>query len=119
MERAFEERDAGVARGDELTLRQAAEKGWLAVVQATDDRLARHGVHVPSNEEQHVRRKEILEGLGPEGERLSEEYTSLEQGLHGDFFYGSAASNPVRLGRWLERARRYVESATGHKVVGH
>ncbi|MDE1819556.1 MAG: hypothetical protein KGI98_01740 [Euryarchaeota archaeon] len=108
------ERERRAAR-DELHVREAAEKAWLAVVQATDQYLlGRHGVRAPQDETAHLFRKRTLRDQGEE--ELKEEYNALEGLLHGDaFYFGDVGEVPSLMGR----ARRYVERTTGHKVGAH
>lgn len=97
---------------DELHTRQAAEKAWLAVVQATDEYLLRHhGIAVTQDAYAHLTRKRSLRSAGAEA--LAEEYNALAGLLHGDAFYLGDFTDLPRL---MQRARIYVERATDHKV---
>lgn len=98
---------------DELHLRQAGEKAWLAVVEATDNYLLRHhGIRIAIDSSPHQARKRALRAVGADA--MVEEYNALSGFLHGDVFYFGELTELPRL---MVRARRYIEKATGHKVA--
>lgn len=109
MEVAEEERREAK---DDLHLRQAGEKAWLAVVQATDEFLSRRqGILPPEDAGAYVARKQALRGIGASD--LAEEYNALSGLLHADVFcFGDLSQLPSL----MARARRYVDRATGLKV---
>jgi hypothetical protein len=110
--RAIEELTRAKASGDELGVRQAAEKAWLAVVEATDQYLLRnHNIRVSPDERAHSERRRYLHMLG-KGD-LERNYGYLSQTLHGDIFYLGEPVSPGRMRGFLEEAATFVEETTG------
>jgi HEPN domain-containing protein len=110
LEEAEQELAEGVRESNAVKIRDAAEKAWNAVVQATNALILRLLGKVPSS---HFERRKMLtrlEELYPEVERLGlrDRYSARERNLHELVFYeGIIDVEEVR--RELEKARRYVD----------
>ena len=97
---------------DQLGVRQAAEKAWLAVVEATDWFLADgHNIRVDADERAHLQRRKYL--LSLDRGDLERTYSHLAQTLHGDVFYFAEPFDPATLRRFFEEAAGFVEETTG------
>lgn len=93
-------------------MRQAAEKAWLTVVEATDLFLAaKHNVRVHADERAHAERRRYLRDLN-HGD-LERAYSYLSQTLHGDIFYFGEPIKPATLRGFFEEAADFVEKTTG------
>ena len=95
IQRADEEYRKAAPSKDLLGLRDAAEKAWLAVVQATDEYLARkyHKVIEPGPDAS-AERVLILTTRGHYD--IVQQYRNLRDGLHSTCFYGGACSASVQ-----------------------
>ena len=111
FERALDELHAAREEKDALGIREAGEKAWLAVVEATDRFLARHGVHVELGPRAHFRRRSALPMLGRDV--LRREYYVLSESLHGDLIYADESMPASDLDALFEEAARYLESTSG------
>jgi hypothetical protein len=110
--RAVEELAEARTRSDRLKGREAAEKAWLAVVEATDRYLARKGIVIPEDRTAHSQRRRALYTLGRDGLRRT--YSDLAISLHGDVFYfDDPGVSPKELDALFADAARYVEEMTG------
>jgi hypothetical protein len=105
---------------DDLRLREAAEKAWLAVTEATDHYLGQRGVTFPSDimpAEMHRFRRTNLEERKEKGDTdaatVLGDYLDLRDSLHGDCFYGGACGPPGYLHNRLNDARAYIVRLTG------
>jgi hypothetical protein len=96
------------------SLRDAAEKAWLAVVDATDRHLARQGVTVEVGVRGHAQRKQAL--IRSEQFALLNRYAALRDELHGDCFYGGDCEPESYVRRKLAEAGDYVTELTGCEV---
>jgi hypothetical protein len=93
--RALDELSAAKQRNDELGIRQAAEKAWLAVVGSTDLFLLReHNLRVSGDDRSRAERRRFLQDVN-QGD-LARTYRYLAQTLHGDIFY---LGEPVTAGQ--------------------
>lgn len=109
--RALDELVDSQQRGDSLGVRQAAEKTWLAVVEATDLYLARmHNIVVPMDRTAHVERRRFLRDTG-RGD-LAIRYGHFSETLHGEIFYFGELVSSATLRTLLEDAADYVEQTT-------
>jgi uncharacterized protein (UPF0332 family) len=110
LERARQELEQALKDGDSITLRDAAEKGWNAVVQATDALLIRKGFPPsPSHRERRQalielsRRDEKTKALG-----LKDRYMAREETLYESCFYeGLCFPDLVR--RELDMIEDYIK----------
>lgn len=84
--------------------REAAEKAWLAVVEATDAFLAKKKVYIIKGPEAHKDRRDKLKMLGYRD--LAGQYSIFETDLHGDCFY--SICDPQELAIQLEKVQRFV-----------
>jgi hypothetical protein len=100
----------GLAKGDQVKVRDAAEKAWNAVVQATDHAMGRHGRTPMPGRDAHRDRRDFLEEIGhPE---LSQRYSYFADRLHGDVFYGGASLPPSRLRQLLDDVEDYLRQVS-------
>ena len=111
--RALAELSEARAKGDTLGVRQAAEKAWLAVVEATDWYLENeHGIKVVQDDQAHRVRREYLRMY--DRSDLEETYIVLSQRLHGDIFYMGAEVRSADVRRYFQTVAGYVEETTGY-----
>jgi len=99
------------AGGDPVRVRDAAEKGWNAVVQATEALIyALAGVRPMSHYERRValmdleRRRDDVRDLG-----LRDRYMSRYKILHGEAFY-EGIIDPEEIILEFERVKEYIEA---------
>jgi hypothetical protein len=99
------------AGGDPVRVRDAAEKGWNAVVQATDALIhALAGVRPMSHYERRValrdleRRRDDVRDLG-----LRDRYMARYKILHGEAFY-EGVIDPEEIILEFERVKEYIEA---------
>ena len=110
LDNAHVELDDGLRLGDQVRIRDAAEKAWNAVVQATDHLMQAHGRIPLPGREAHRARRDFLEETGhPE---LAQKYTYFAERLHGDMFYGGAMLPAQRVRQYLEEVRDYLDRAS-------
>ena len=109
--RAVEELEEARHRSDRLKSREAGEKAWLAVVEATDRLLRSKGIRIGPGPRAHVERRAALTTLGLDDLRRT--YSDLAESLHGEFFYFDEGDSGRALDALFEEAARYVEEATG------
>jgi hypothetical protein len=110
VEEALKEFKVGVENNDAIRIRDAAEKAWNAVVQATNALILYYLGKTPSShwERRHLLRE--LERVKPEVESLGlrDRYSARERNLHELVFYeGVIDVNDVEFE--LEKAKTYVE----------
>lgn len=99
--------------GDELKIRQAAEKGWGAVVQATNALLVKKGMKVPKGTR---RREDLLFEIQDKDKKiknlnLGEKYGYLLRSLHSDCFYDGDISIK-RIERDLRKVEEYINAVS-------
>jgi len=117
VEEALREFRDGVANNDIVRVRDAAEKAWNAVIQATNALILHYLGKTPSSHWERRRLLRELEREKPEVESLGfrDRYSARERNLHEIVFYeGLVDINDVEFE--LEKARRYVEDA--RKLLG-
>jgi uncharacterized protein (UPF0332 family) len=117
VEEALREFRDGVANNDIVRVRDAAEKAWNAVIQATNALILHYLGKTPSSHWERRRLLRELEREKPEVESLGfrDRYSARERNLHEMVFYeGLVDINDVEFE--LEKARRYVEDA--RKLLG-
>ena len=117
VEEALREFRDGVANNDIVRVRDAAEKAWNAVIQATNALILYYLGKTPSSHWERRRLLRELEREKPEVESLGfrDRYSARERNLHEIVFYeGLVDINDVEFE--LEKARRYVEDA--RKLLG-
>lgn len=111
--RAVRELDDARAKSDRLQAREAGEKAWLAVVEATARFLAEHNIIVEQGPRAHVGRRTGLTNLGREDLRRT--YSDLAESLHGEYFYADEGDTGANLDALFAEAAQYVENVTGEK----
>jgi len=109
LERARQELEEGLRVGDQVQVRQAAEKAWNAVVQATDSAMAAHGRTPLPGRDAHRDRREFLESIGRAD--LAREYAYFSERLHGDIYYGGERVAPEAMRRYLDEVEAFVRHA--------
>jgi len=117
VEEALREFRDGVANNDIVRVRDATEKAWNAVIQATNALILHYLGKTPSSHWERRRLLRELEREKPEVESLGfrDRYSARERNLHEMVFYeGLVDINDVEFE--LEKARRYVEDA--RKLLG-
>ncbi len=105
-----EELEAGLSRGDQVKVRDAAEKAWNAVVQATDFVMQRNGRSPLPGPAAHRDRRDFLEGIGRRD--LAQKYTYFAEVLHGDVFYSGATLPMPRLRQYLDEVEDYIQQVS-------
>jgi len=117
VEEALKEFKVGVENNDAIRIRDAAEKAWNAVVQATNALILYYLDKTPSSHWERRRLLRELERVKPEVESLGlrDRYSARERNLHELVFYeGVIDVNDVEFE--LEKTRRYVEDV--RKLLG-
>ena len=110
--RALDELSDAWSKGDDLGVRQASEKAWLAVVEATDSYLlAKHNISVPLDRTAHMERRKYLRATD-RGD-LEVTYGHLADTLHGDVFYFGESVGKNTMRTFLEEAADFIEQTTG------
>jgi uncharacterized protein (UPF0332 family) len=110
IEEALKELKVGVENNDAIRIRDATEKAWNAVVQATNALILCYLGKTPSSHREGKRLLRELERVKPEVESLGlrDRYSAREGSLHELVFYkGVVDVNDVEFE--LEKAIRYVE----------
>jgi hypothetical protein len=117
VEEALKEFKVGVENNDAIRIRDAAEKAWNAVVQATNALILHYLGKTPSSHWERRRLLRELERVKPEVESLGlrDRYSARERNLHELVFYEWVIDvNDVEFE--LEKARKYVEDV--RKLLG-
>ena len=110
LELAREEAKAGFASGDMRRVRDAAEKAWLALLQATDAAMERHGVFPDPGARAHLTRYEFLEDMGRRD--LSGQLHAFADRLHGRYFYWGGVPNEAGMKVALDEVETYLRRVT-------
>ena len=100
----------GLEEGDEIKVRDAAEKLWNAVVSAANALVLHYTGVVPASHWERRRMLEKLEDTVPEVEKLGlrDRYGARERYLHMMTFYDGIVDEEM-LRREVVKAKRYVE----------
>jgi hypothetical protein len=117
VEEALKEFKVGVENNDTIRIRDATEKAWNAVVQATNALILYYLGKTPSSHWERRRLLRELERVKPEVESLGlrDRYSARERNLHELVFYeGVVDVNDVEFE--LEKAKKYVEDV--RKLLG-
>lgn len=119
---ALAEFKAGLEEQSDLRIRAAAEKAWLAVVDATNAYLAQVGVVIKEGIAAHAQRRKALQKFADEGSArdavLLGKYLAFREELHGECFYGGQCGLEAELRNKLEKAKMYVVDLTKCEVAG-
>ncbi len=100
------ELEEGIQTHNYVRVRDAAEKAWNAVVQATDHSMRAHNRTPIPGRDAHRDRRDFLEELGRWD--LAQKYTYFSERLHGDVFYSGAALPTPNLRRYLDEVEDYI-----------
>jgi hypothetical protein len=100
----------GYANEDMRHVRDAAEKAWLAVIQATDAAMSRHGLIPEPGPAAHQSRHRFLERAGRDD--LSGRLHEMDDRLHARYFYYGDLPDRKLLEAGLEQAADYVRRVT-------
>lgn len=116
LDLAREEAAIGYAADDMRRVRDAAEKAWLAALQAVDAAMERHGEFPEPGPRSHVTRHQFLERMGRRD--LSTMLHAFADRLHGKYFYFGAVPDKQALSMDLDEVsdfvRRVHEEVWGH-----
>jgi hypothetical protein len=85
LDLAREEMAAGYDLDDDRRVRDAAEKAWLAALQAIDFAMSSHGLYPQPGPMAHESRHRFLKRAGRED--LSRQLSYFADQLHGQVFY--------------------------------
>jgi len=110
LQLAREESDFGFDAKDIRRVRDAAEKGWLAILQATDAAMERQGVFPEPGARAHITRHEFLEGVGRQD--LSDALHMFADKLHGSYFYFGAVPDRRGMGVVLDEEAGCIRRVT-------
>lgn len=106
LQTAREELEEGLSTGNYVKVRDAAEKAWNAVVQATDHAMRVRGRTPLPGQEAHRDRRNFLEEIGRQD--LLQSYTYFSERLHGDVFYWGSLLPAEALRRYLDEVEDYL-----------
>jgi hypothetical protein len=106
LELAREEAGTGFTTNDMRRVRDAAEKAWLAALQATDAAMERHGLFPDPGPRAHITRHEFLEKMGRRD--LSSQLHMFADRLHGKYFYFGAVPDRAGMGVDLDEVAEFV-----------
>jgi len=96
----------GLRNGDQVRIRDGAEKAWNAIVQATDHLMQRRGRTPVPGGDAHRDRRNFLEEIGRWD--LAQKYAYLSERLHGDVFYAGERLPADTFRRYLDEVRDYL-----------
>jgi hypothetical protein len=110
LARAFQELAEGARSGDQLKVRDACEKGWLAAVKAVDALLARYGYGEAATHADRRRKLRDLAGKLAAASRLGiyDRVEARRSVLHSDGFY-SGALTPEEAEEELKKVEKLIE----------
>lgn len=101
LEAAEKEFEQGKTTDDLIKIRQAAEKGWNATVQATNGLFAKKGQSIPKSNRQ---RRQGLKKIAPE---LRDRFEARSHSLHSECFYDGVC--PLELiEEDIKKVREYI-----------
>jgi hypothetical protein len=106
LAKAREELEQALVQNNAVLVRDAAEKAWNAVVQATDHFMRTHGRTALPGRDAHRDRRDFLVGVGRRD--LAEKYTFFAERLHGDVFYGGAIPPAAELRLYMDEVSDYL-----------
>ncbi|ADY00686.1 hypothetical protein VMUT_0474 [Vulcanisaeta moutnovskia 768-28] len=121
LNEAIEEFNNGVKSGDQLKIRDAAEKAWNAVVQATNALIFAFMKKVPAS---HWERRRLLRELELANQVIAQlgfrdRYSARERNFHELVFYeGIVDINDIKVE--LDKVRRYINDVKNViQVISH
>lgn len=113
-EESVKEFERGKKEENMILIRDAGEKAWNAVLQATNALIENKGMNIPTSH--HERRKTLLE-LAKIEKRIREKgirdrYMAREQRLHEDCFYDGIFTISS-LEEDIQKVKKYIEDIKG------
>jgi len=108
LDLAREELAAGYDLDDYRRIRDAAEKAWLAAVQAIDHAMSRHGLLPEPGAMAHESRHKFLRKIGRDD--LSRQLSVFADQLHGQVFYSGAVPERKRMELSLDEVSQFVRA---------
>ncbi len=119
LEEAENELSRGLKEGDNIRLRDAAEKAWNAVVQASNALLLSSQGKVPSSHFERRKMLTMLEKVSAEAEQLGfrDRYAARERNLHELVFYDGII-DADELGTEFAKVRKYLQDVTNFIARG-
>ena len=110
LQTAREGLEDGLAGNNYVRVRDAAEKAWNAIVQATDHAMRTRGRTPLPGRDSHRDRRDFLESIG-RGD-LARDYTYFAERLHGDVFYTGASIDPATARRYMDEVEDYIRKVS-------
>jgi hypothetical protein len=110
LDLAREEMAAGYDLDDYRRIRDAAEKAWLAALQAIDHAMSRHGLLPEPGAMAHESRHKFLRKVGRED--LSKELSVFADQLHGQVFYIGSVPDRKRMELAIDEVSQFVHALT-------
>ena len=109
LKESIEEFEKGVKEGDNIKIRDSAEKAWNAVIQASNALILKFMNKVPSSHWERRRLLRELERTNPQIEKLGfrDRYSARERNLHELVFYeGIIDIEDIKVE--LEKVKKYI-----------
>jgi transposase len=106
IELAREEAKKGYGAGDYRQVRDAAEKTWLAVGEAVNEAMARHGKSPAVGRGAHAERRAFL---GAFDRGLATELSYFADALHGDCFYDGHCPTKEGMEAEIAHAQQFID----------
>jgi uncharacterized protein (UPF0332 family) len=109
-EKAVEEFEKGKKEGDMVKIRDASEKAWNAIVQATNALFEKRGMKIPRS---HAERRNGLDELAIKDPKVKEKglrdrYMARDKSLHEHCFYEGHCPLPL-LEEDIQKVKMYIE----------
>lgn len=110
IQEAYIKLEEGIQKNDHVKIRDAAEKAWNAVIQASNTLVLKFKGKIPSS---HWERRKLLRELEKEEPKIAElgfkdRYSARERNLHELVFYeGIIDIEDIKVE--LEKAKNYIE----------
>jgi len=101
---------AGYAAKDVLRVRNAAERGWMGALQATDAAMARYGLIPEPGPRAESSRLEFLEAAGRPD--LAKKLREFRDELHGNFYYRGKIPSDGEMAAALDGVAEYIRLVT-------
>lgn len=101
---------AGYDLDDYRRIRDAAEKAWLAALQAIDHAMNRHGLLPEPGAMAHESRHKFLCKIGRED--LSRQLSVFSDQLHGQIFYFGAVPERKRMEARLDEVSQFIRAVS-------
>jgi len=96
----------GFESKDNLRVRDAAEKAFLAITEATDGLMMAHGQYPDPGPDVHHQRRVYLDTI--DRPDLRRDYNDFQNTLHGDCFYNGHCPTSEGFKKYLEGVRDYI-----------